>query len=236
MEPWKEDLAHVLQAVECEREMFSLAVELAHGLGFDYCSYVLRTPVPLTRPKSVMYSNYPAAWQSIYQKKGYLDVDPLVQRAIGSLTPVLWSDELFAPTPEMWEEARAFGLEAGLAQSCRDANGMIGLPVLARSGEPVTSTEWQTKACHILWLVQSMHLCITRIVAPRLLTALTVELSRREIEVLRWTGDGKTSGEIADILHLSERTVNFHISNSIAKLQVSNKTAAVLQAALLGLL
>ena len=81
-----------------------------------------------------------------------------------------------------------------------------------------------------------MHLCITRIMAPRLLPALTVELSRREIEVLRWTGDGKTSGEIAAILHISERTVNFHISNTITKLQVSNKTAAVLQAALLGLL
>lgn len=236
MEPWKEDLVHVLQTVECEQEMFTLAAELAHRLGFDYCSYVLRTPVPLTRPKSVIYSNYPSAWQTMYQAKRYLDVDPLVQRAIGSLCPVLWSDDLFAPTPELWEEAQHFGLQAGLAQSCRDANGIIGLPVLARSGEPVTSTEWQTKACHILWLVQSMHLCITRIVAPRLLPALTVDLSQREIEVLRWTGDGKTSGEIAAILHISERTVNFHISNTITKLQVSNKTAAVLQAALLGLL
>ena len=236
MEPWKEDLVHVLQTAECEQGIIPLATELVRGLGFDFCSYVLRAPVPLTRPKTVMYSNYPAAWQSIYQKKGYLDVDPLVQRAIASLYPVLWSDDLFAPTPELWEEAHSFGLRAGLAQAYRDANGIIGLPVLARSGEPVTSTEWQNKAYHILWLVQSMHLCITRIMAPRLLPALTVELSRREIEVLRWTGDGKTSGEIAAILHISERTVNFHISNTITKLQVSNKTAAVLQAALLGLL
>lgn len=236
MEPWKEDLVHVLQVAERRQGMFSLTLELARGLGFDYCSYVLQTPVPLTRPKSIIYSNYPSAWQSIYQKKGYLDVDPLVQGAIGSLSPVLWSDDLFVPTPELWEEAQYFGLQAGVAQACRDANGMLGLLVLARSGEVVTPMEWQTKASHILWLAQSIHRCIARALAPRLLPALTVELSRREIEVLRWTGDGKTAGEIADILHISERTVNFHISNSIAKLQVSNKTAAVLQAALLGLL
>ncbi|MDD5278038.1 MULTISPECIES: helix-turn-helix domain-containing protein [Acidithiobacillus] len=55
-------------------------------------------------------------------------------------------------------------------------------------------------------------------------------------EVLRWTGDGKTSGEIANILQISERTVNFHTSKAITKLQVNNKTAAVLQASMLGLL
>ncbi len=236
MGPWKEDLVHELLNIEREQEIFSLATDLARGLGFDYYSYVLRMPVPLTRPKIVVYSNYPSDWQTIYQKNGYMGVDPLIQRAIGSLPPVLWSDDLFETTPDLWEEAQSFGLQAGLAQACRDPNGMIGLQVLARSGEPVTSTEWQMKAGHMLWLVQSMHMRITQIVAPRLLTALTVELTKREAEVLRWAGDGKTAGEIAAILQISERTVNFHISNVITKLQVTNKTAAVLQASLLGLL
>ena len=54
--------------------------------------------------------------------------------------------------------------------------------------------------------------------------------------MLRWTGEGKTSGEIADILNITERTVNFHIGKAIAKLNAVNKTAAVLRAAMLGLL
>ena len=48
--------------------------------------------------------------------------------------------------------------------------------------------------------------------------------------------DGKTSGEAATILGLSERTVNFHVANVLVKLSAVNKTAAVVKAALLGLL
>ncbi len=51
-----------------------------------------------------------------------------------------------------------------------------------------------------------------------------------------WTAEVKTSGEIAEILKISERTVNFHINNAIAKLDTPNKTAAAVRAALLGLL
>ena len=53
------------------------------------------------------------------------------------------------------------------------------------------------------------------------------ELSNREIEVLKWTKEGKTSYEISVILKISERTVTFHISNIKQKLDVSNKTHAV---------
>ncbi|MHB1633302.1 MAG: LuxR C-terminal-related transcriptional regulator [Acidithiobacillus sp.] len=60
-------------------------------------------------------------------------------------------------------------------------------------------------------------------------------MSPREAEVLRWAEDGKTAGEIADILQ-TERTANFHIQKAITKFQVSNKTTAVVQAAMLNLL
>jgi LuxR family transcriptional regulator len=54
--------------------------------------------------------------------------------------------------------------------------------------------------------------------------------------VLKWTGDGKTSSEISEILVLSTDTVNFHLKNAISKLGVANKTAAVVCAAMLGML
>lgn len=47
---------------------------------------------------------------------------------------------------------------------------------------------------------------------------------------------GKTAGEIATIINITERTVNFHISNAMEKLNCINKTAATVKAALLGLL
>lgn len=51
-------------------------------------------------------------------------------------------------------------------------------------------------------------------------------LSKREIQVLRWTAIGKTSWEISSILEISERTVNFHLGNITNKLGVSGRRAA----------
>jgi DNA-binding CsgD family transcriptional regulator len=60
------------------------------------------------------------------------------------------------------------------------------------------------------------------------------QLTKREIEILRWTAEGKSSQEIAKVLHLSVNTINYHIKKSIAKLGVSNKTAATVLAQRLG--
>ena len=61
-------------------------------------------------------------------------------------------------------------------------------------------------------------------------------LSERESSVLRWTADGKTSAEIAEIMAVSERTVNFHVNSAVSKLGASNKTSGVVRAAMLGLM
>lgn len=236
LDPWQADILQSFQSIDCERQVLTMATELARKLEFDYCAYGLRMPLPLVRPKTAMFSNYPAIWQARYQARGYQDIDPTVRLAMCSPSPIIWSDDLFAPAPELWEEARSFGLQAGLAHSCRDASGIGGMFTLARSGEIVTTTEWQAKACHILWLVQAIHFCMVRVVAPKLLPETTVHLSRREVEVLRWTGEGKTSGEIANILNITERTVNFHIGKAMVKLSAVNKTSAVLRAAMIGLL
>jgi DNA-binding NarL/FixJ family response regulator len=57
-----------------------------------------------------------------------------------------------------------------------------------------------------------------------------VALNDRELECLAWSGRGKTSQEIATILGLSKRTVNFHIENACRKLNVSTRTEAVVKA------
>ena len=55
-------------------------------------------------------------------------------------------------------------------------------------------------------------------------------LTEREREVLTWVGRGKTSSEIATILGLSERTVNFHCDQAMKRLDVSNRAQAVAKA------
>jgi DNA-binding response OmpR family regulator len=59
----------------------------------------------------------------------------------------------------------------------------------------------------------------------------TVALNEREVEVLTWAARGKTSAEIAKIIDLTKRTVDFHIDNAREKLGAATRTEAVLKAA-----
>jgi len=63
-----------------------------------------------------------------------------------------------------------------------------------------------------------------------------VHLTEREKEVLTWVGRGKTSSEIAIILSLSERTVNFHCDQAMRRLDVINRTQAVAKSIAQGLI
>jgi len=56
------------------------------------------------------------------------------------------------------------------------------------------------------------------------------KLKDREIEVLTWAARGKTSAQIANIMGLTKRTVDFHIDNARRKLGVSTRTEAVIKA------
>jgi DNA-binding NarL/FixJ family response regulator len=58
-----------------------------------------------------------------------------------------------------------------------------------------------------------------------------VKLNDREIETLTWVARGKTSAEIAQILGLTKRTVDFHLDNARTKLGATTRTQAVVKAA-----
>jgi DNA-binding CsgD family transcriptional regulator len=57
-----------------------------------------------------------------------------------------------------------------------------------------------------------------------------IALSARELEVVRWTAQGKTSVEIGQILALSDHTVNAYMTNAIKKLDCVNRTQLVAKA------
>jgi DNA-binding CsgD family transcriptional regulator len=55
-------------------------------------------------------------------------------------------------------------------------------------------------------------------------------LNEREIETLTLVARGKTSAQIADMLGLAKRTIDFHIDNARAKLGAATRTQAVAKA------
>ena len=61
-------------------------------------------------------------------------------------------------------------------------------------------------------------------------------LNERELQIVRWTSEGKTSAEIAIILGLSEHTVNSYIAAVLRKLHVVNRAQMVASALRNGLI
>jgi len=63
-----------------------------------------------------------------------------------------------------------------------------------------------------------------------------VRLTDREKQALTWASRGKSSADIAVILDISERTVNFHMDNAMRKLGVATRIQAAVKCAMLGLI
>ncbi|HYD94469.1 MAG TPA: autoinducer binding domain-containing protein [Noviherbaspirillum sp.] len=236
MEAWQEDRFDALLKIDSEQDAFDQLAGVARAMGFEYCAYGMRMPIPISRPRLVMFNNYSPQWQQCYQAREYLRVDPTVKHALKSTLPVVWSNHLFESARDMWEEARCHGLRYGWAQSSRDAGGVVGLLTLARGAEALSPAELAENQPKMSWLAQYAHAAMTRILVPRLTPETLAPITAREKEVLRWTAEGKTAYEIACILSIAERTVNFHINNAVAKLGATNKTQAAVKAAALGLL
>ena len=62
------------------------------------------------------------------------------------------------------------------------------------------------------------------------------ELSKREVECLRWAAIGKTDREIATIIDLSHATIRYHINRASEKLIAVNRAQTVFKAGQLGYL
>lgn len=233
---WHEIGMHALMGAKTEAQLFDVIAKLALDLGFTYCAYGMRMPLPLSNPKTIIINNYSKAWQQRYADMQYLTIDPTVAHGLTSTRPLVWSNAMSSsPSQAFWDDAASYGLKTGWAQSSFDAKGMIGMLSMSRSDDALSADELSDKSLRMSWLVQAAHEALAAVIAKRAPQA-PIELTSREAEVLRWTAEGKTSGEVGQIMDISERTVNFHVNNAIQKLGVTNKTAAVIKALLLRLL
>jgi DNA-binding NarL/FixJ family response regulator len=110
--------------------------------------------------------------------------------------------------------------DSGLSLQARRA-GLAGC--LSKSMEPA---EW----LQALDVILSGGLCFA---APARTAAA---LNERQITVLQLASVGLCTRQIAHKLHLTERTVKYHLSESFRRLATSTRTEAVAKAAALGLI
>jgi LuxR family quorum-sensing system transcriptional regulator SolR len=232
---WQDIQLQAILSAGTDAALFEVLAKTAREIGFDYCAYGMRMPLPVSNPKTFMLNNYSSAWQERYREENYLAIDPTVAHGARSVLPLIWDEPLFRRNPLFWDDVRSHGLEVGWAQSSYDAKGVAGMLTLARAGDKLSESELRASATKMNWLVQVAHEGMTRMVSLRAPSA-QIALTAREVDVLRWTADGKTSSEVGEIMNISERTVNFHINNSLEKLGAVNKTAGVIKAAMMRLL
>lgn len=233
---WQEQQMQSMLSAKSAPVLFNALSGVAKQLGFDYCAYDMRLPWPVAEPKVVSLNNYPTTWQQRYMQERYDKIDPTVSHGRHSNLPMVWSDKHVASNRSFWEDARSHGLHAGWAQSCHDAKGISGLLNLSRSDDSVSHKELREISLKLSWLVGVAHEGLSLLLIEKHMPEAATQLTSREIEVLRWTADGKTSGEVSEIMNITDRTVNFHISNTLKKLNATNKTAAAIKAARLGIL
>ncbi|HML08767.1 MAG TPA: response regulator [Xanthobacteraceae bacterium] len=102
-------------------------------------------------------------------------------------------------------------------------------------GRLMGADDYVTKPIDFDRLVFIINARITGIARTKLLPKF-VKLKDREIEVLTWVARGKTSADISRKLHLSKRTVDFHLDNARIKLRAATRTEAAIKAVASGLI
>ena len=102
-------------------------------------------------------------------------------------------------------------------------------------GRQLGADDYVTKPIDFDILQSIIEVRLSRL-AVRRASIPDMDLTEREVETLVWSARGKTSAEIATILGLSKRTVDFHIDNARNKLGVATRIEAVVKATASGII
>ncbi len=179
-------------------------------------------------PYRMINVSYPLPWIDKYISEQLDVVDPVVVEHRLHFGLQYWSDS-YAKHPEARQfimSASDYGLKTGYSYGLKTESGNSA-SLFSFGGR---SMERSRRTFHILRrIVPHLHQTLVRVVAPldRFQEATYAKLSPREKEVLLWIKEGKTTSEISSKLSISERTVKFHVRNTLRKVRASTRAQAV---------
>lgn len=116
--------------------------------------------------------------------------------------------------------------------------GQIGMAAFGiRDAEKTDlSAEFESHADTLMLLAHRFIGGYAQVMRTRQWLPTDCQLTKREIECLRWAAVGKTDKEISLILARSHATVRFHIQNAGEKMNAVNRSQTIFKAAQLGYL
>lgn len=208
--------------------------KVTQTLGFHSFVYALRVPTNFANAQVIMLDGYPEGWVKRYFEAGHSEADPVITWCLNQVVPIRWSDLELEPgshAERVMFEAAEYGLRDGVTMPVHSPQGELGILSLSLDALPLVAAPLTERALPYVHLLAShLHQAVRRI--SGLEQNYDRKLTLRENECLRWTADGKTSSEIAQLLGISESTVNFHLANAMQKLDVVNRQQGVAKATL----
>jgi DNA-binding CsgD family transcriptional regulator len=169
------------------------------------------------------------------------DVDPLTDFALDHCGPILWHDIIASGKSQLalidyLSTVEALGVYNVISLKLYTGGNRCSLLHLSSSQRLMTPPDDS-----YLWVFSAIGYSVSarlcQIECPACETAgKAPQLTEREREVLIWSKEGKSYNEIAIIMDISSKTVEFHATNAMRKLNASQKLTAVLSAIRLGLI
>ena len=226
VDPFVRDTYTLIEDLFDVRSLSELEARLSRHVarcGVEYIG-MCRVPPPgqgLVAPLEFI-SRWPEGWTKHYDERRYLRHDPVMERLITSVTPFAWSDVPLQrherPTGfRLMQEAGEAGLLEGFSIPIFDPSGAQGCITLAGRSldlRPDVARALHMASLYVFGLAERLH-AASQVPGRE-------ALSEREREVLRWISIGTSQGRVAEILGLSERTVEAHLRNARHKLGTTN--------------
>jgi DNA-binding CsgD family transcriptional regulator len=254
------DLDEALADIEACATLEELRLFLQRSIenyGFSEFNFVDAGQPHLDEP--FHYGTINQAWADEYLRNGFAVVDPVIAQVRKTNIPFTWGS-VTLPTVtgrrkpgavKTMEAARDHGFTDGLmipyhfrdhfGRTRSSATTFFWKDDISKLRFLLSEKKHELHLVMIYWVQRALdiaaeeHRAGTSIL--RTASAATVAaLTDRERDMLAWAARGKTVADTADILKISDETVETHIRNAMRKLGASNKTHAVAKAIYLSLI
>ncbi|XVJ71649.1 MAG: LuxR family transcriptional regulator [Rhizobacter sp.] len=234
-----QDRYQTVLEVQNREEFRAEVIRFAQHLGFTTVAAASIYDQPDGQSEFVVVDNMPAAYLEKFEAQGSGMRDPVMQHCKRSGRPIIWDQATYvaAGAASKWEEQAAFGYQSGIAMALHLPEGrhfMFGVDMDGRL--PGDSARLSRTVADLQLFAVYAQEAASRILMPTPASADVPELTKREVEALRWTLEGKTAWEVGKILSIAERTAVFHVNNAMHKLGCVSKHQAAVRADRLGLL
>jgi DNA-binding CsgD family transcriptional regulator len=232
------DYLSVLEARDHD-QFRSVVIRFAQQLGFETVTAVVAVEQPDAHPEFVAVHNTPLAFEQGFDDMSMARRDPVMQHCKRQTVPIIWSQRTYLEKGaiDLWDVQAQFGYRNGIAMSLHLPEGRHFTLGVDRSQELPSDRGELTRMVADLQLF-AVHAQDTamRVLVSQSLQPERPALTPRELDVLRWTMEGKTAWETATLLSIAERTTVQHLQNAMKKLNCNSKHQAVLKALRLGLI